>query len=264
MRARMTAVAAALAGAAIAASPAVAAAGGRADAAAVAAAGARADAAAAAKAAAPWAPTAERAHLARVVVPTAARSRPGGGRVVARLHTQAPWTGGPVQLLVLRRRDARGRRWLKVRLASRPNRAAGWIDADRVRVTRTPWRVVVHTRSRRVAVYRAGRLRRRFGAVVGHPSTPTPRGLFAIAEKARQPDPSGFLGPWALHLTAHSTVLDDYGGGAGRVALHGRSGASLADPLGTARSHGCVRIDNRHVAWLARKLPVGAPVLIRR
>jgi lipoprotein-anchoring transpeptidase ErfK/SrfK len=192
------------------------------------------------------------------------RSRPGGARLM-RLSAEAPWTGGPVALLVLRaRRDAAGKLWLNVRLPKRPNDAAGWIDADRARVTRTPWRVVVHTRSRRVSVFRAGRLRRRFGAVVGHPSTPTPRGLFAIAEKARQPAPEGFLGPWALHLTAHSDVLDNYGGGAGRVAIHGRSGASLLDPLGTARSHGCIRIDNRHVSWLARTLPVGAPVVIRR
>ena len=212
-----------------------------------------------------WAPTALQARVARVVAPTAARSRPGAGRVVQRLATQAPWTGGPVQLLVLRRRiDAAGRAWLKVRLASRPNTAAGWIDADRVRVRRTLWRVVVRTRARRVEVYRGGRLARRFGAVVGAPATPTPRGLFAIAEKARQPDPGAFLGPWALHLTAHSTVLDNYGGGPGRVALHGRAGASFADPLGTARSHGCVRIDNRHVSWMARRLPIGAPVVIRR
>jgi lipoprotein-anchoring transpeptidase ErfK/SrfK len=211
-----------------------------------------------------WAPTRARARVARLVTATAVRSRPGGAPLM-RLSAEAPWTGGRVGLLVLRaRRDTAGKLWLKVRLPERPNDAAGWIDADRARVTRTPWRVVVHTRSRRVSVFRAGRLRRRFGAVVGHPSTPTPRGLFAIAEKARQPAPEGFLGPWALHLTAHSDVLENYGGGAGRVAIHGRSGASLLDPLGTARSHGCIRIDNRHVSWLARTLPVGAPVVIRR
>ena len=76
---------------------------------------------------------------------------------------------------------------------------------------------------------------RRFKAVVGAPATPTPSGRFAIAELARQPDPDGFLGPFALHLTAHSDVLDDYGGGPGRVAIHGRGGESLADPLGSAR-----------------------------
>jgi hypothetical protein len=76
---------------------------------------------------------------------------------------------------------------------------------------------------------------RRFGAVVGAPGTPTPRGRFAIYEIDRQPDPFGFLGPIALHLTAHSDVLDDYGGGPGRVALHGRGGASLLGPAGLGR-----------------------------
>jgi lipoprotein-anchoring transpeptidase ErfK/SrfK len=92
--------------------------------------------------------------------------------------------------------------------------------------------------------------------------TPTPRGRFAIYEIDRQPDPFGFLGPVALHLTAHSDVLDDYGGGPGRVALHGRGGASLLDPLGSAASHGCIRVDSREAAWLARKVQPGVPVTI--
>jgi lipoprotein-anchoring transpeptidase ErfK/SrfK len=91
---------------------------------------------------------------------------------------------------------------------------------------------------------------------------PTPRGLFAIGERIRQPP--GVLGPWALHLTAHSGVLDDYGGGNGRVAIHGRSGALLSDPLGTARSHGCIRMANAAVAWLARRAVEGTPVVVRR
>ena len=151
-----------------------------------------------------------------------------------------------------------------MRLPVRPNRAAGWIDADRVRTSVTPWRVRIRLRSRTVSVYRAGRRQRRFRAVVGKPTTPTPRGLFAVAERARQPDPSGFLGPWALHLTAHSDVLDNYGGGPGRVAIHGRSGASLTDPLGSAASHGCVRVENRQVRRLASRLRPGTPVRVTR
>jgi lipoprotein-anchoring transpeptidase ErfK/SrfK len=65
-----------------------------------------------------------------------------------------------------------------------------------------------------------------------------------------------------LHLTAHSEVLDDYGGGPGRVAIHGRAGASLLDPLGTARSHGCVRVSNEAVRLLARRLVPGVPVAV--
>ena len=79
---------------------------------------------------------------------------------------------------------------------------------------------------------------RSFKAVIGKPSTPTPRGLYAIYEKLPQSDPKGFLGPWALHLTAFSNVLFNYGGGPGRVAIHGRDGTSLARSarlLGLAR-----------------------------
>jgi lipoprotein-anchoring transpeptidase ErfK/SrfK len=122
--------------------------------------------------------------------------------------------------------------------------------------------VVVDVSLRRVRVLHGGRVVRSFPAVVGAPATPTPHGYFAVAEIVRQRDPHGFLGPWALHLTAHSRVLDDYGGGPGTVAIHGRDGASLLDPLGSARSHGCIRIGNRAVRYLARVLEPGVPVTV--
>jgi lipoprotein-anchoring transpeptidase ErfK/SrfK len=77
-----------------------------------------------------------------------------------------------------------------------------------------------------------------------------------------QPDPRGFLGPWALLVTAFSSTLTSYGGGPGQVALHGRDGASLADPLGSARSHGCIRIPNVAIRLLARVAREGTPVEI--
>jgi lipoprotein-anchoring transpeptidase ErfK/SrfK len=204
------------------------------------------------------------AHLAQVVVPTAVRAQPApGARRVGLLPTEARWGGGPVRLLVLR--SARGpgrRRWLRVRLHERPNDRAGWIAADRTRVTRTRWRVVISTGARTVTVRRGGRTVRRFGAVVGAPATPTPHGLFAIGERIRQPP--GVLGPWALHLTAHSGVLENFGGGPGRVAIHGRSGSLLSDPLGTAASHGCIRLANSAISWLAARAVEGTPVVVRR
>ena len=204
------------------------------------------------------APSHESAWIARLVAPTPAWPAPraqGSPRVLAPL---APWTGGPVGLLVLQARGA----WLRVLLPERPNGRSAWIAAHRVRLARTRWRLEIGRSRRLVRVLRAGRVVRRFRAVVGAPATPTPAGRFAIAELARQPHPRGFLGPYALHLTAHSEVLDDYGGGPGRVAIHGRGGASLADPLGTARSHGCVRITNAAVRFLARVLRPGVPVSI--
>ena len=149
-----------------------------------------------------------------------------------------------------------------MRLPGRPNGSAGWIPRDAVLVHRVRWWIDVSLSQRVVRVFRDGTLVRRFRAVVGAPQTPTPIGLFAVYELDAQPDRSGFLGPWVLQLTAFSNVLDNYGGGPGRVAIHGRGAASLEDPLGTARSHGCVRIDNTDVTWLAHTVVPGTPVRI--
>jgi hypothetical protein len=216
-------------------------------------------------AATPGPPTREQAWLARVVVPATARSAPGAGRVLGRVGPVARWNGGPVGLLVLGvRTDVDGRRWLRVALPQRPNGARGWIAADDARVTPTPYRIEIATTTRRLRLLRAGRVILRTRAVVGKPGTPTPHGLFAIAERVRQPDPGAFLGAWSLPLTAFSDVLESYGGGPGQVAIHGRGGASFADPLGTARSHGCIRIDNRAVRRLAAVAREGTPVRIVR
>nr|WP_210492927.1 L,D-transpeptidase [Patulibacter sp. SYSU D01012] len=217
-----------------------------------------------ADAADPLAPTARAAHVAHVVVATAVRSAPGGGRPRGRVGTTAPWGGGPVRLLVLASAaDDRGVRWLRVRLPERPNDRDGWIREHHVRLGVTRWRLVVAVRRRTLEARHDGRVVRRFRVVVGAPGTPTPTGRFAVAERIRQSSGSE-LGSWALHLTAHSDVLDDYGGGPGRVAIHGRAGALLRDPLGTARSHGCVRMDDAAVRWLAARAREGTPVDVRR
>jgi lipoprotein-anchoring transpeptidase ErfK/SrfK len=208
----------------------------------------------------PTGPTRTRAWIANLVAPTPIRQHPRANGQARWLRPTGRWTGGPVGLLVVRARPG----WVKVLLPNRPNGAAAWIPSDRVLLTRTRWRVRVDVSSRRVAVLHNGRPVHRFGAVVGAPSTPTPVGTFAVYEIDMQPDPFGFLGPAALHLTAHSDVLDNYGGGAGRVAIHGRGGASLLVPLGSAASHGCIRIDSDRAEWLARKLPPGAPVMVVR
>ena len=97
----------------------------------------------------------------------------------------------------------------------------------------------------------------RYRAVVGAPATPTPRGLFALTA-AYPNDPGDFLGRWVLTLTAHSDALQRYDGGDGRAALHGRGGESLRDPLGSAASHGCVRLSNAAIASIVRRIGVAA------
>jgi hypothetical protein len=45
-------------------------------------------------------------------------------------------------------------------------------------------------------------------------------------------NPGDFLGSYILPITAHSNVLLEFGGGDGRVDIHGRGGASLLDRSG--------------------------------
>lgn len=208
--------------------------------------------------------TRREATIARIVAPVVARSGPSRrAPAVWNVPTATGWSGQAQALLGLRSAyDASGRRWIKLELPTRPNERTGWIPVDYATLFRTGYWIEVSTGRRLVSVYRAGRLVRRFGAVVGAPSTPTPHGLFAFWEKNPQPDPHGFLGPWSLPITALSNVLESYGGGPGRVAIHGRDGASLLTPLGTAASHGCIRVNNLDVTWLATRVPHGTPVRI--
>ena len=214
-----------------------------------------------AHAAAPASPTAKLAYTAKILIATNVFKQPGR-HVMLSLPTHAAWGGGPHVLLVLDTRDYKGKTWLRVALPDRPNGSSGWIREDFVHLKTTSWRVTISRSSHLVTVYRNGHKQRSFRSVVGAPATPTPRGLYAIYEKLAQPNPKGFLGPWALHLTAFSNVLLNYGGGPGRVAIHGRDGASLADPLGSDRSHGCIRVDDANIRWMARVVPLGTPVLI--
>jgi lipoprotein-anchoring transpeptidase ErfK/SrfK len=202
--------------------------------------------------------------VARIVAPTFARRFVGSAKRSRRVQASTAWSHQSQVLLVLAATTRDGRDWVKVRLGNRPNDAAGWIPRDHVRLGHSYYWVEVRRHSRRVTIYHKGKRVRGFRAVIGKPSTPTPLGLAAIYERNRQPDPRAFLGPWALSLTAHSDVLENYGGGPGRVAIHGRAGASLRDPLGSARSHGCVRVSNRNISWMAQHIPPGTPVLIRR
>jgi lipoprotein-anchoring transpeptidase ErfK/SrfK len=211
----------------------------------------------------PGSPTPTGAWVAHIVIPTPGFNAPGSGRMRTVIQTATAWDGGPVTLLVLGSRVLPdGTTWLKVLLGQRPNGSSAWIDSEYVELTRTPWRIEISIERRTVLLLRNGLVVDRWRAVVGMLSTPTPRGLFAIYERVPQPSPNDFDGTWALPLTAFSNVLKSFEGGPGQVAIHGRGGASLADPLGSARSHGCIRIDNSAVDVLARDVGEGTPVQI--
>jgi lipoprotein-anchoring transpeptidase ErfK/SrfK len=154
-----------------------------------------------------------------------------------------------------------GRRWAKVMLPGRPSGHVGWIPTLRTRRTSTEWRIAVRLSTRRVTVYRDGIAARRFTAIVGKPSTPTPRGRFFV-EEALALSSSAAGGPYALATSARSSVLQEFDGGPGQIALHGV--ANLPGELGTAVSHGCVRLSTPAITWLAQRIGAGVPLTISR
>jgi lipoprotein-anchoring transpeptidase ErfK/SrfK len=161
--------------------------------------------------------------------------------------------------VVAHRTDAHGAKWLRVLLPGRPNGHAGWIKQAATTAAATPWRIVVHTATRRVTVFLSGRVFRSFIAIVGKASTPTPHGAFFIEESIKLR--AGDVGaPYALALSARSTVLQEFDGGPGQIALHGLM--NVGGVLGTAASHGCVRLDNDAMRWLVGRIGPGVPVTI--
>jgi L,D-transpeptidase catalytic domain len=158
----------------------------------------------------------------------------------------APW------LLVLRaKNDRTGRCWVRVRLPWRPNAAAAWVSAGRVHLRPTRWRIAISLAARTLVLYKSGKAAVRTSVVIGAPATPSPNGLFSIVDVWRW-NPYDFLGSYILPLTAHSNVLQEFGGGDGRVGIHGRGGESLLAPLGSLASHGCIRLPNRAIESIVR------------
>jgi lipoprotein-anchoring transpeptidase ErfK/SrfK len=172
-----------------------------------------------------------------------------GRRLLTRVRTVLPVVGGGAGA------------WVRVRLPGRPNGRTGWISTHRTRRTSTEWHIKLELSTRRVTVYRDGRAQRRFRAVVGKPSTPTPRGQFFI-EEALALTPGHAGGPFALATSARSQVLQEFEGGPGQIALHGTDG--LAGAAGSGASHGCIRLSTRAITWLARRIGGGVPLTVRR
>ena len=179
---------------------------------------------------------------------------PGGTRPW-RAFSNPTAQGTPLVFLVRGRRGA----WLRVMLPSRPDGSEGWVRADTVDLRSDPYSVLVDLRHRRLVVRNAHRLVLSAAVGVGRAATPTPLGLYYVAELLRQPNPAGTYGPWAFALSAHSSVLSHFGGGDGQVGIHGTDNPS---GIGRTVSHGCIRVRNLVIERLAAILPLGTAVRI--
>ncbi|MFW5415625.1 L,D-transpeptidase [Nocardiopsis sp. CNT-189] len=149
--------------------------------------------------------------------------------------------------------------WLEVLLPIRPNGGTGWIRRDEVELTSTAFRLEVDMDAFSFSVLDGEEEVRGGEIAIGVEDTPTPPGRYYFTELLEPPDPDGEYGAYAFGLSGFSPTLETFAGGPGQLAVHGTPDESV---LGTEVSHGCVRVSNDDIAWMAGHLPLGTPVEI--
>lgn len=151
--------------------------------------------------------------------------------------------------------------WLDVRLAQRPNESTAWIPAADATLKTTPYAIVVNLSTRHLQLFVGGILKYDFPVGIGLPATPTPPGIFFVAQVDPPPDPG--YGPFVLVTSAHSDAIADWNGtGDAIIAIHGPIDAEADAQIGTtgtAVSNGCIRLHDADLAQL-HGVPAGTPV----
>lgn len=147
--------------------------------------------------------------------------------------------------------------WIEVQLPIRPNGSTGWVRASEVTLNSLTYALSASIDDRTLTLTKDGEDVKTFDVAIGTGDTPTPTGDFYLTELLI-PTNEGY-GPYAFGLSAFSDVLNSFGGGPGQIGLHGTPDA---DSIGQAVSHGCIRLHNDDITYLAEILPLGTPISI--
>jgi lipoprotein-anchoring transpeptidase ErfK/SrfK len=151
-----------------------------------------------------------------------------------------------------------------IRLRDRPVYA---LPSKRVRpaVTSVGPAVIIERNRFRLTLWRAGK-RRAFPIAVGQPAYPTPSGVYRIVSK--QTNPTWFPpdSPWAAGLGPVPPGVSNplgtrwMGTSAPAIGIHG---TPQTWSIGSAASHGCIRMYIGDAEYLFDRVEVGTPVVIR-
>lgn len=124
----------------------------------------------------------------------------------------------------------------------------------------------VKLRTRKLYLYAGDQLEKEYGIAVGAASFPTPKGQFKIINKRRNPSWSNPGSGWAAGMPSYiapgpsnplgtrALYLDAAG-----IRIHG---TSKDFSIGTAASHGCMRMHRWDVEDLFDRVPLGTRVII--
>lgn len=165
------------------------------------------------------------------------------------------WWDRPSVLPVIATRPG----WVRVRIAQRPNGSTTWLPAGDVRLSATPYRIVIDLAAKRLKLYEYGRLKLSAPAGVGVVTDPTPPGEYFAAFDELPPSPG--YGRFIMVTSAHSPHITDWeGSGDGIIGIHGPLGEDRAIGTTGARiSHGCIRLHDNALDKLA-EVPPGTPI----
>ena len=169
----------------------------------------------------------------------------------------ASWEGRPSVLPVLG--TAPG--WVRVRLAQRPNGSTAWLPTRDVRLSNTPYVIVVSLATTHLSLYAHGQCVFSAPDGVGTPDDPTPPGGYFVAFAEGPPQPNPGYGPVILVTSAHSPNIADWeGSGDAVIGIHGPLGDdSKIGTVGARISHGCIRLHDTALKMLSH-LPAGTPI----
>lgn len=208
---------------------------------------------AAAAPAAASAPGSKPSRWAHARATAAVHSVPGGAKT-GRLHLRTEDGFREVYLVI----GTKGPSWVRVRIPQRPNGSTGWVKRSALgRVHRTNAAIVVDRSKLRLTLYQDGVKVWSARTGIGAPGTPTPGGRYWIREVFRVKG-NPLYGPYAIGTSAYSVLSDWIGGGV--IGIHGTDAPSL---IPGRPSHGCIRLRNMDVTWLATHVRIGTPVTIR-
>jgi lipoprotein-anchoring transpeptidase ErfK/SrfK len=203
--------------------------------------------------------TAEDPNLSTVaesVVPeVAVFAEPGGAGEPIHVLAHPTPVGAPLVFLVESTEDD----WLQVLLPVRPNGSQGWIRASDVELSAHTFHIDVSLSNLRVTVFEGDEVILDEPVGIGTADTPTPGGRYYIKELLQPSNPNGGYGPFAYGLSGFSDQLTSFAGGDGVIGLHGTNDPSS---IGRQVSHGCIRMSNEGITFLAGILPLGVPVEI--
>ncbi|MCW3017529.1 MAG: L,D-transpeptidase family protein [Solirubrobacterales bacterium] len=127
--------------------------------------------------------------------------------------------------------------------------------------------ITIQKSTRTLRLFKSLKISKRYSVAIGQPAYPTPEGRFSIQSKQTNPTWSVPNSPWAGELggttvqggTAANPLKARWMGIVNGVGIHGTGDDAS---IGTAASHGCLRMHVSDVIDLYERVPVGTPVLI--